>query len=139
MIDLSVSLFILLQTLSRARKRSAEGKKQSVHSPAEDGDRVSISETKLQVQEVKGELKSVRRSGSASRSSTLKGPATVSRPVTRSFLKQIHSSTQDDEEVIILPDAKSEDLLEEIDGEERSVSMFDVRALLIRVAISIIG
>lgn len=138
MIDLSVSLFILLQTLSRARKRSAEGKKQSVHSPAEDGDRVSISETKLQVQEVKGELKSVRRSGSASRSSTLKGPATVSRPVTRSFLKQIHSSTQDDEEVI-LPDAKSEDLLEEIDGEERSVSMFDVRALLIRVAISIIG
>lgn len=131
-------MFILLQTLSRARKRSAEGKKQSVHSPAEDGDRVSISETKLQVQEVKGELKSVRRSGSASRSSTLKGPATVSRPVTRSFLKQIHSSTQDDEEVI-LPDAKSEDLLEEIDGEERSVSMFDVRALLIRVAISIIG
>ncbi len=110
-------MFILLETLSRARKGSAKGKKQSHNSNAEDGDRVSMSETKMQLQEVKGELKSGRRSVSAPSSSTLKNPIAVSRPVTRSFLKQ---STHDNEEVI-LPDTTSEEWPEEIEGEERFV------------------
>jgi hypothetical protein len=76
-----------------------------------------MSETKMQLQEVKGELKSVQRSGSAPSSSTLKGPTAVSRPVTRSFLKQC---THDNEEVI-LPDTTCEEWPEEIEGEERFV------------------